>query len=128
MRITSNDNLEGVDQHGYNLGWRQLISDYRLGVKLRNTIYHKDDDRLLDDTVTVASIDFGWEQWRKNRHRIELNFHYEYDFDISDNNIRLEFTYHQSAGRDYIDNTPEEILFRQLRKTRIPADPNNVIY
>ena len=95
---------------------------------MRNTIYHKDDDRLQDHTATAARINFGWEQWRTNRDRIEINFHYEYDFDISDSNIRLEFTYHQSAGRDYRDNRPNEILFRQLKETRIPAEPNNVIY
>ncbi|MDH5573692.1 MAG: hypothetical protein OEY89_18145, partial [Gammaproteobacteria bacterium] len=128
IKATSNEGLNGIDQHGFALGCRQLLGDYRLDLKITNTRYHQDENRLQEYSSSSAELNLAWEQWRKNRHRLEMALHYEYDFYRSYANIRVDFSYHQSAGRDYRDFSPDEIVFRGLRETRLPQEPNNVIY
>jgi len=128
IKMTSNEGFKDLDNHGFTLGWRQLLGNTRLDIKLKNTFYHKDQHRLQAENVSTAGFNLAWEQWRNNRHRIEMRFNYQYDFNIDDYNIRLDFVYHKSAGRDFRDFVSDKLIFRKLRETHVPGEPNNVVY
>lgn len=128
IKITSNEDILDIDNHKLTTGWRQLFGPYRLNTALNKTSYYQDNDRQADYQQTKLSINLGWEYWRINRNRIEIQLEYEHDFYNDDNNIKIKLKYHTSSGRDYRDFSKDEILFRGLRITRQPAETNNELY
>ena len=107
-----------------NLGFRQLLGNFLLNIQLNNTQYLADKDRLLKSQQTTFRVKLGWEFWRKNRNRFEANLNFQHDFELSDNNVNLQFVYHLSSGRDYRDFSREEISFRNIRKSMMPLGIN----
>jgi hypothetical protein len=122
--ILSNENIFEVDQLSANLGFRQLLGNFLLNIQLNNTQYLADKDRLLKSQQTTFRVKLGWEFWRKNRNRFEANLNFQHDFELSDNNVNLQFVYHLSSGRDYRDFSREEISFRNIRKSMMPLGIN----
>ena len=127
-KLTSNEDIVDIDNHSFNLGWRQLLADYTLGAKFNNINYHQDRDRPQGYSKSIVSLDMAWERWRSSRNRLQVRLLYQYDFDIDDSSVRLDFQYHTGAGRDYRDFARDEVTFRHLRENHIPVEPNNEIY
>ena len=121
----SNPNWMDTDQIRGRFGWRMLWGNTRWDINARKTDFWADDDRTLDRTRRVFQARVLLEKWYKPRLRIELSASLDRDMDTDDKTLRVQLSLYQSEGRGYIDFSPTELLFRDLREARLTPELNN---
>lgn len=123
---TSNEDF-APDNVNYRLGWRQLLGPLQVDLEYRGTRFLNDADRVAAYTREVGTLNFLWELWLEDQHRIEVLLTLQRDFHDSETLGMLSFFWHGGNGRGYRDFWPGEIDFLDLRERRASLVENNGI-
>ena len=126
LGLTSNEDF-APDNLNYRLGWRQLLGPLQVDLEYRGTRFLNDEDRIAAYTREVGTLNFLWELWLEDQHRVEVLLTLQRDFHDSETLGMLSFFWHGGNGRGYRDFWPGEVDFLDLRERRASVVKNNGI-
>ena len=121
----SNSRWLDTDQLRGRIGWRLLKGNVRWDINLRKTQFKADDDRYFDAERNILQTRLLLEKWIKPRYRLELSASLQRDMDTDEKTLAVQLSLHQSEGRGYLDYSPAELLFRDIRQAKLLPELNN---
>ncbi len=119
LTLISNANWVELDQYRSRVGARLQWGDSRWDINARNLQFKADNYRAQDSSRSVVQARVLLEKWFYPRYRFELAAAVDHDVDSGDDTLRIQFSVHQSEGRGYLDYSPSETLFRNLRQAKL---------
>ena len=121
----SNSRWSEIDQLRGRVGWRLLVNNIRWDINARQTQFKVDSNRSIETDRNILQMRVLLEKWIKPRYRLELSASLERDMNADDKTLFVQLSLHQSEGRSYIDYSPAELLFRDLRQAKLSPELNN---
>ncbi len=128
LTLIGNANWTDLDQYRSRIGARVQWGAARWDINARNLQFMQDENRQAATSRSVVQARILLEKWLYPRYRFELAAAIDHDVDSGDDTLRVQFSVHQSEGRGYLDYSPAETLFRDLRQSKLKAGLNNEFY
>jgi len=125
LTLVSNANWQDLDQIRSRLGARLQWGNVRWDINARHLQFMADEDRFEDSTRSIIQGRILLEKWLYPRYRFELAAALDHDVDSGDDTVRVQLSVHQSEGRGYLDFSPAETLFRNVRQTKLNSELQN---
>jgi len=125
LTLVSNANWQDLDQVRSRLGARVQWGNVRWDINARHLQFKADEHRIEDSTRSVIQGRVLVERWQTPHYRLELAAALDHDVDSADNTVRVQLSVHQSEGRGYLDFSPAETLFRNVRQAKLNAELHN---
>jgi len=125
LTLVSNANWQDLDQTRSRVGARLQWGNLRWDINARHLQFMADEDRLQDSARSVIQGRVLLEKWLYPRYRLELAAALDHDIDSGDDTVRVQLSVHQSEGRGYLDFSPAETLFRNVRQGKLNLGLHN---
>lgn len=122
--LASNQHFNLIHPNNYKLdtGWKQLIGEMTIEPFYQYARYIQ--DHWLRRSY---GINIQWNKWVDSKNLFEIKLNVTRGIDVPVTIGFLKFTWNISNGRGYLDFSPNEIDFLDIRKRNIPSVPNNVM-
>jgi len=127
--VVSNEDLNLIepDHTSVKVGWRQLLGPVVANLSYRRKFFYIDSDRRRAAQRSLANFTLDWDHWLNEKNLIRFGMQYSRDIERSADLGYFSVSWFPSEGRGYRDFRPGTPNFRQLLKSRIPRQPNNIL-
>ena len=127
--VVSNEDLNLIepDHTSLKVGWRQLLGPVIANLSYRRKFFYIDSDRRRAAQRSLANFTLDWDHWLNEKNLIRFGMQYSRDIERGADLGYFYVSWFPSEGRGYRDFRPGATNFRQLLKSRIPRQHNNIL-